>query len=155
MPSSFRRAIPLLSMLVVAACSSSGDSPTTPPTIEATTFAASLGIDLTQYTRTATGLYYRDQTVGTGAQVAGGQKITTTYVGWLANGTQFDAGSISFSFGTGAVIPGWDQGMGGMRVGGTRWLIIPPALGYGTSGSPPQIPGNAILVFKVSLNSIP
>lgn len=155
MPSSFRRTVALLPMILVAACSSGGDSPTTAPTIEATTFASSLGIDLTQYTKTATGLYYRDQTVGTGTQVGSGQKITTSYVGWLANGTQFDAGNISFNFGTGAVIAGWDQGMGGMKVGGTRWLIIPPALGYGAQGSPPQIPGNSILVFRVSLNSIP
>ena len=155
MSPSFRRTAALLPLIVAAACSSGGDSPTTAPTIEATTFASALGVDLPQYTKTATGLYYRDQTVGTGAQVASGQKISTSYVGWLANGSQFDAGSISFTFGAGAVIPGWDQGMGGMKVGGTRWLIIPPALGYGAQGSPPQIPGNSILVFKVSLNSIP
>ncbi|MBI3567770.1 MAG: FKBP-type peptidyl-prolyl cis-trans isomerase [Gemmatimonadetes bacterium] len=154
MSSTFRRTAALLSLVVAAGCSTSADTPATAPDISTVTFASSLGIDLTQFTKTATGLYYRDVTVGTGAQVSSGQNITTNYVGWLTNGTQFDAGTLPFTFGVGQVIAGWDQGLGGMKVGGTRMLIIPPALGYGAQGSG-KIPGNAILVFRVSLLSIP
>ncbi len=151
-----RRSLSILPLFALLSCSGSGDSPTGPaPTIESTTFASSLAIDLTQFTKTATGLYYKDVTVGTGAQVASGQSVTTNYIGWLANGTQFDIGTLQFTFGVGAVIAGWDQGLGGMRAGGTRMLIIPPALGYGTAGSGSKIPGNSILVFRVSLLSIP
>jgi FKBP-type peptidyl-prolyl cis-trans isomerase FkpA len=153
MSSKLRRAVSLVAVLA-AACSGSGDTPATAPTIEQTTFASSLGIDLTTFTRTATGLYYKDLNVGTGTQVATGQNVTTNYVGWLTNGTQFDAGSIQFIFGAGQVVAGWDQGLGGMKVGGARMLIVPPSLGYGASGRG-NVPGNSIMVFRVSILSIP
>jgi FKBP-type peptidyl-prolyl cis-trans isomerase len=151
----FRRAV-VFAALVAAACGTSGDTApnSAAPDIASATFASSLGIDLTQFTKTATGLYYKDVTVGTGAQVASGQSITTNYIGWLANGTQFDSGTIPFVYGVGQVIQGWDQGLGGMQVGAKRQLIIPPSLGYGASGSGP-IPGNAILVFNVEIISVP
>jgi len=154
MPFRLRRTATLLSLILAASCGGGGDTPVTAPAIESTTFASALGIDLSTFTKTSTGLYYKDLNVGTGTQVATGQNVTTNYIGWLTDGTQFDAGSIQFAFGTGAVIAGWDQGLGGMKVGGARMLIVPPALGYGSKGSG-KVPGNAIMVFRVSVITIP
>lgn len=111
-----------------------------------------------------------DLKVGTGATAATGQDVLVNYTGWLYDasktdnkGTQFDSslspgrGPFDFVIGatTGqkAVIPGWSQGVVGMKVGGSRRLIIPPDLGYGSSGSGP-IPPNATLVFDIDLLSI-
>jgi FKBP-type peptidyl-prolyl cis-trans isomerase FkpA len=125
-------------------------------TIESTTFAPELQVDLAASTKSASGLYYRDMDPGSGPVVAPGQQVSVFYTGWLANGQQFDsnAGGSPFSFRLGArrVIDGWDQGVAGMRVGGKRQLIIPAALGYGAAGSGP-IPPNAILVFNVEVIS--
>jgi FKBP-type peptidyl-prolyl cis-trans isomerase len=144
--------LPLAAML---ACKS--DSNPTAPAIESTTFAPSLGVDLSASTKTSTGLYYRDLITGTGATAASGHTLSVHYTGWLANGTQFDtnvapATPFPFTLGVGQVIAGWDQGLVGMKVGGRRQLIIPPALGYGSAGVG-AIPGNAILVFNVDLVS--
>lgn len=128
-----------------------------PPKIEETTFAASLGVDLAASTKLESGLYLRDKTVGTGAEAKNGDALTMRYTGWLVDGTQFDSNQASgfkFTLGRGDVIAGWDQGCVGLKPGGTRQLIIPPALGYGESGVGP-IPGNAILVFDVTLVSSP
>jgi FKBP-type peptidyl-prolyl cis-trans isomerase len=131
---------------VIAACGDS--SSTTAVPIESTTFAASLGVNLAASTKTASGLYYRDVRVGTGATLVAGTHVTAKYSGALANGTVFDAGTYPFILGTGAVIQGWDEGLLGMKVGGSRQLVIPPSLGYGAQGSGP-IPPNAVLVFTV------
>ncbi|HEU5219998.1 MAG TPA: FKBP-type peptidyl-prolyl cis-trans isomerase [Gemmatimonadales bacterium] len=138
--------------LGLAACSDNS----TVPTIETTTFAPSLGVDLAASVKAPSGLYYRDMTVGTGATVSNGQQLSMRYTGWLATGSQFDSnvnGSpFSFHLGAGEVIDGWDLGVAGMKVGGRRQLVIPPALGYGSRGSGP-IPGNAVLVFIVDVLS--
>jgi len=107
-------------------------------------------------------LQIKDTKVGEGAEVKSGDTVTVDYTGWLyvdgQKTTQFDTsiGKQPFKtvIGTGQVIPGWDQGIVGMKVGGTRDLIIPPALGYGAQGSPPTIPGNSTLYFEVTLISI-
>lgn len=148
-----RRAAALLLLLTAAACG--GDSVFIPK-IEETNFAAALDVNLAASTKTASGLYYRDLIVGTGATVPAdtNKSVTVGYAGYLRNGTQFDAGTLGpFTLGTGAVIPGFDQGIRGMKVGGRRQLIIPPALGYGGErvGS---IPSNSILVFVIDLNRI-
>jgi FKBP-type peptidyl-prolyl cis-trans isomerase len=107
-----------------------------------------------------------DLSVGAGAAAAAGQRVTVDYAGWFYSataaenkGTLFDTSlnsqPFSFVLGTGAVIAGWDQGVAGMRVGGTRRLVIPPALAYGAAGRPPVIPPNATLVFDIALLSIP
>jgi peptidylprolyl isomerase len=105
-------------------------------------------------------LVIKDLIKGTGAAAKAGDPLTMNYVGVLyKNGKQFDASydrgqPFPFQLGAGQVIPGWDQGIVGMKVGGRRELIIPPALGYGAAGAPPSIPANATLVFVVDLQSI-
>ena len=123
-----------------------------------TVFAASLGIDLTQMTKTATGLYWRDLTVGTGTTATVGTRASVRYTGWLANGTQFDSNvsnsaPLTVLLGAQAVIAGFDEGIRGMKIGGQRQVIIPPNLGYGTAGSG-AIPGNAIIVFRIELVAV-
>jgi FKBP-type peptidyl-prolyl cis-trans isomerase len=151
-----RRAFVLsaLSLAVLTGClDSSGPGEAVP--IEETNFASSLGVDLTQSTKTTNGMYYRDLTVGTGAVVANGQTLDVKYSGWLSSGFQFDSNigeALPFSFvlGTGNVIQGWHEGLQGARVGTTRQLIIPAYLAYGPGGYGP-IPGNAVIVFRVEI----
>jgi FKBP-type peptidyl-prolyl cis-trans isomerase len=98
---------------------------------------------------------------GTGAVAKAGQSVTVHYTGWLyengVKGKKFDSSvdrgtPFSFVLGAGQVIPGWDQGVAGMKVGGKRTLIIPPELGYGAGGTPDgTIPPNATLMFDVEL----
>jgi FKBP-type peptidyl-prolyl cis-trans isomerase FkpA len=102
-----------------------------------------------------------DLRVGTGAEAASGNVLTVHYTGWLYNGSQpdqkgaqFDSSAglspFVFTLGVGEVIPGWDQGLAGMRVGGLRRLVIPPSLAYGPTRNGP-IPPNATLIFEVEL----
>ncbi len=145
----------LLVLSLTTACTKS-DPPTN--TIEATQFAADLKVDLSAATKTASGLYYRDLEPGNGAAVAAGRTVAMRYVGALPDGKQFDAAGPNdapfvFHPGAGEVINGWDEGVIGMKVGGKRQLVIPPALGYGARGSGP-IPPNAILVFTVEVVSV-
>ncbi len=126
---------------------------TGPETIEDAEFAASLGIDLANMTRTASGLYYEDIEVGTGEPAAAGDDVRVGYSGRLTDGTLFDSGQFPFRLGAGQVVPGFDEGVTGMRVDGIRLIIIPPALGYGSRGSGP-VPANAILIFRITLLSI-
>lgn len=99
-----------------------------------------------------------DLVVGSGATAAAaGGAAEVRYTGWLYNpsgadskGTQFDSGTFTFTLGTRSVIPGFEQGVVGMRVGGKRRVYIPSSLGYGSQGSGP-IPPNAALVFEIDL----
>lgn len=149
-----RRLFLLIALVLpmLAACGS--DSPTS---IEDTTFAPELGVDLSTMTRTSTGLYYKDITVGTGAVVQSGQTVSAYYKGWFPSGRSFEqlqppSAAFPFVLGVGRVIKGWDQGIPGMKVGGRRLLVIPPSLAYGASGSG-SIPPNAVLVFEVEIRS--
>ncbi|MCL2339872.1 MAG: FKBP-type peptidyl-prolyl cis-trans isomerase, partial [Actinomycetia bacterium] len=99
-----------------------------------------------------------DVVVGDGAEAQTGDTVSVTYVGTLADGTVFDSsddhgGSFEFVLGQGSVIRGWDQGVVGMKVGGQRTLVIPPALGYGSAGSG-SIPGGAYLTFQITLLAV-
>ena len=109
---------------------------------------------------TASGLQYEDTTVGTGATAQAGQHVTVHYTGWLypdgVKGSKFDSSKdrndpFAFGLGAGMVIKGWDEGVQGMQVGGTRLLVIPAALGYGARGAGGVIPPNATLMFEVEL----
>jgi FKBP-type peptidyl-prolyl cis-trans isomerase len=104
-----------------------------------------------------TKLVTKDLIVGTGPEAKAGEQVTVNYVGVLyKGGKEFDASwkrneTFPFVLGKGQVIPGWDQGVAGMKVGGRRELIIPAELAYGAKGSPPSIPPNSALVFVVDL----
>ncbi len=108
---------------------------------------------------TASGLKYADLVQGDGPSPQTGQTVSVNYTGTLTNGKKFDSSydhgkPFDFRIGTGSVIKGWDEGVMSMKVGGKRKLIIPPALGYGVRGSPPDIPGNSTLVFEIELLSV-
>ena len=104
-----------------------------------------------------------DHVVGTGTEAKAGMDVLVHYTGWVYDqdakdhhGKKFDSSRdagppFSFRLGAGHVIKGWDQGVAGMRVGGTRTLLIPAALGYGAKGAGDDIPPNASLVFDVEL----
>jgi len=111
-------------------------------------------------TTTASGLQFEDTVVGSGAAAQAGQHVSVHYTGWLYNngvkGAKFDSSKdrndpFEFALGGGMVIKGWDEGMQGMQVGGTRLLVIPPELGYGARGAGGVIPPNATLMFEVEL----
>ncbi len=134
--------LPLLAVFTLVACSS-------PPAAHATGQVDKLTVI--------------DHKVGTGAEATTGMDVLVHYTGWLyddsaknKHGSKFDSSRdhgapFSFTLGQGRVISGWDQGVAGMRVGGTRTLLIPAALGYGAEGAGGDIPPNASLVFDVEL----
>lgn len=105
-------------------------------------------------------LVSEDLVVGEGQEATGpGQTVVVHYTGWLEDDTKFDSSKdrndpFSFPLGVGFVIPGWDQGVVGMKVGGTRKLTIPPQLGYGENGAGGVIPPNATLIFEIELLEI-
>jgi FKBP-type peptidyl-prolyl cis-trans isomerase FkpA len=113
---------------------------------------------------TESGLQYEDTVIGEGAQAQAGQQVAVHYTGWLRNddgsrGSKFDSSKdrndlFRFSLGGGQVIKGWDEGVQGMLVGGTRVLTIPAALGYGARGAGGVIPPNATLIFEVELHGV-
>ena len=109
---------------------------------------------------TDSGLQFEDTAMGSGAPAQAGQHVSVHYTGWLYNdgvkGAKFDSSKdrgdpFGFSLGAGQVIKGWDEGVQGMLVGGTRVLVIPPQLGYGARGAGGVIPPNATLLFEVEL----
>ena len=111
-------------------------------------------------TTTPSGLQYEDTTDGAGPSAKAGQHVTVHYTGWLYNngvkGAKFDSSKdrqspFQFDLGAGMVIRGWDEGVQGMKVGGSRLLVIPPQLGYGARGAGGVIPPNATLMFEVEL----
>jgi FKBP-type peptidyl-prolyl cis-trans isomerase FkpA len=114
-------------------------------------------------TTNPSGLQYNDVTPGSGEEAKAGQDVKVHYTGWLydpmakdSRGKKFDSSKdrgqpFSFGLGGGQVIRGWDEGVQGMKVGGTRVLIIPPEMGYGARGAGGVIPPNATLVFEVEL----
>jgi FKBP-type peptidyl-prolyl cis-trans isomerase len=111
-------------------------------------------------TTTASGLIVEDTLVGAGRTAAAGMDVSVHYTGWLffggEKGKKFDSSKdrgtpFGFPLGAGQVIKGWDEGVQGMKVGGSRTLTIPPGLGYGARGAGGVIPPNATLIFEVEL----
>ena len=104
------------------------------------------------------GIKYRDMKVGSGDVLKHGDKVRVYYVGQLDDKKVFDkcisGQGFEFNYGKGDVIKGWDMGIKGMKVGGKRKLVIPPKLGYGQQGSPPQIGSNATLTFTIEVKGV-
>ena len=149
----------LLVLAIALALTACGDDATAPVPLTNSDFAAELNVDLSAMTLTSSGLYLQDLVVGEGAPIAFSETATVHYEGWLPNGTKFDSSrdrgqTFVFQVGARDVIPGWDEGLIGMRIGGLRKLVIPPNLAYGAGGVPPDIPGNATLVFDIELVDI-
>lgn len=112
---------------------------------------------------TPSGLQFEDTVVGSGAEATAGKHVTVHYTGWLYEngqaGRKFDSSKdrndpFVFPLGAGHVIRGWDEGVQGMKVGGTRRLVIPADLGYGSRGAGGVIPPNATLLFEVELLAV-
>jgi FKBP-type peptidyl-prolyl cis-trans isomerase len=106
-------------------------------------------------TTTESGLKYTDLKVGDGASPRVDQTVTVHYIGWLENGKEFNNSRklgrpAEFQMGTG-LIPGWNEALQTMKVGGKRKIILPPKLAYGPAGKPPDIPPNSTLTFEIEL----
>ena len=148
--------------LLVAGCGGSSDSSTGSSESTGATTSESPAEKTKPKVTVPTGappkkLEVKELEEGSGAEAKAGDKVTVQYVGVnYKNGEEFDSSwsrnePFSFGLGAGEVIPGWDQGIEGMKVGGRRELIIPPELAYGEAGAPPAIGPNETLVFVVDL----
>lgn len=149
-----------LSLVVLSGCGEGSPSPEMEfgPDLGPTdlTYAQDLGVDLSNMERTDAGVYYRDDVVGEGAVAGVGSTIRVHYTGYFPDGTSFDSSrgagdGFTVEIGTGNVIPGWDDGVPGMREGGQRLLVVPPQMAYGEAGAGGVIPPHAVLVFEVEL----
>jgi hypothetical protein len=140
--------------------------PAAPPedlTIADTTLAPALatklGVAPGAMTRRPSGLYVHDRRRGAGAAADRGRWITVNYTGWLTDGTVIDdtrkgGEPRDVLLGFGKVIPAWEEGLRGMKAGGRRLLVVPPALGYGAAGQPGTVPSRATLVFDVEVTRV-
>jgi FKBP-type peptidyl-prolyl cis-trans isomerase FkpA len=154
-------------LLFVAACDSATDIDDKWSNPEAITYAASLNIDISKMNRTPIKrggntytLYWLDSAVGEADTAKVGDNVRVHYTGWLPDGTQFDStrggDPIEFLLGLGFVMPGFDGGVIGMRVGGIRKLVIRPELAFGARGRPEEgIPPASTLVVEVERLTTP
>ncbi len=120
------------------------------------TYASELQVDFDEMEQTSGGVWVRDLVVGDGEEAVPGRQVRVHYTGFFPDGSSFDSsrgGDSGFTFplGGGRVIPGWDDGVAGMREGGERVLVIPWDMAYGPPGAGGVIPPYAILVFEVEL----
>lgn len=153
-----RRSLSVLTAVILAAaCSSdpSGPEPTDPLAIS---YAPALNVDFTRMTQSATGLWFEDVVLGDGDLPEVGAAVDVLYAGYLSDGTLFDQvddpeDPFRFFLGVTNLIPGFTEGVSGMRPGGKRKLVIPPQLGYGFQPFGP-IPANSVIVFDVELLAI-
>jgi peptidylprolyl isomerase len=146
--------------LAVAGCGSDKETAATPTPEPASTPAATKPEITVPKGKAPKKLVVKDLKEGSGPVAENGKNVQVQYVGIsFKNGRQFDASwdrgePFSFQLGAGQVIPGWDQGVAGMKVGGRRQLVIPPDLAYGKQGSPPAIGPNETLVFVIDLEAV-
>ena len=161
-------------LMVLALVGCGDDSPTSPeaPDLETIEYASSLNVNISTMTKTSRGLYYRDEFVGDGETAAFDSGIQFEYQGWLSDGAAVDGGlypagpqspgviqgldgDYYYALGSGQTIPGWDEGIQGMKVGGTRKVVIPPNLAFGGLGSQDgRVPPNAVLVYTFRLTAV-
>jgi FKBP-type peptidyl-prolyl cis-trans isomerase len=162
-PTELRRAVYLVAFL--AAGCGGGDQAAPASTADTSDpreidFARELGVEVSEMTRTPSGLYIMDEAPGAGEPVRAGNSVSVHYTGWLPTGEKFDSSVdrnepfVVSPVGGGQVIAGWDEGLQGMRAGGKRLLVIPPNLAYGEMGAGGVIPPGATLVFRVELLQI-
>ncbi len=140
----------ILAMTAVFVLAQSATGKPAAPNTNAPTKVTGVGV------KTDSGLQYWDIRIGNGDVAKEGSHVRVHYTGWLTTGKKFDSSvdagkPFDFTIGNGEVIKGWEEGVAGMKVGGKRQLRIPPALGYGAEGAPPDIPPNATLIFDIKL----
>jgi len=142
----------LFLILGIGAC---GSSIAGPIPIEDLEFNPALGIDLDDFTRLSSGVYINTTVEGSGEPAASGNQVTVNYEVRLPDNTVVDPGdaALSFTIGAGQVVPGFEQGVTGMRLAEQRRIIVPPNLAYGSSGVGP-IPPNSNLIFDVTVLAI-
>lgn len=138
---------------LAATCLGSTGQPLAAQKVE---FAPALGVDLAAMPRTNRGVHFRDLKVGEGPIIGSAFTVTIHYTGWLPDGTQFETSRldnepVTFALSDRRVIRGWEEGIRGMREGGVRLIVVPPALAYGRRGLAPLIPPDATLVFEVEV----
>jgi FKBP-type peptidyl-prolyl cis-trans isomerase len=126
----------------------------TPATIESTAFAPDLAVDLQQFSKLVSGMYFYDAVKGNGVVAAEGRKVTFRYAAYLPNGSVVEQQRqpIEAEIGEG-MIKGLRQGIAGMRAGGQRRLVVPPGLAYGRVQHA-NVPANSILIFDVELVAV-
>jgi FKBP-type peptidyl-prolyl cis-trans isomerase len=154
LPNLFR----MFALMAIAAVLYTGFNPTTMSFAKKANPAMTTQTPEAGFTQLPGGLQYKDEPVGTGAVAQAGQLVSVHYTGTLLDGTKFDSSKdrgqpFQFPLGAGQVIKGWDEGVAGMKVGGTRTLIIPSAMAYGDRGTGP-IPPGATLKFVVELLAV-
>jgi len=151
-------ALLLLALGVAAGCKTDVLGAGTPSNPATETFAASLAVDIGSFSRTQSGVYYRDLRVGTGDEAAAADQVTLTYAGYLKDGTLFGSQSTPTQQALSVFVQGFRDGVVGMRAGGVRKIVIPSALAYGWQGLQRDgtiiIPRNATLVFDVELFAV-
>jgi FKBP-type peptidyl-prolyl cis-trans isomerase len=140
----------VLAMTAVFVLAQSGTEKSAAPNTDAPTKVTGDGV------KTESGLQYWDIRVGNGDVAKAGSHVRVHYTGWLTTGKKFDSSvdagkPFDFTIGKREVINGWEEGVAGMKVGGTRQLRIPPGLAYGAKGYPPVIPPNSTLIFDIKL----
>lgn len=145
--------LPFAAAVTIAACVDNSG-----PNFVDSSCTFAFAYDTTRMTRTSSGLFYQDLTVGGGSEIRVGNRAFVHYTGWLTDGKRFDAnlpGDVAFGFAAAPgsnVIPGFIEGVVGMRVGGCRRLVIPPNLAYGSNPRDTTvIPRNATLIFQIAL----
>ncbi len=142
-------------LLLLGACAGGAPAGPLPPTDPSELqFATELGIDLADFELTSSGLYIQELSEGLGVRAQRTSRVWIYYVGWLPDGTVFNATLQGEPFharlGSNEVIRGWNEGIQGMRVGGRRRLIVRPGLAYGSRGRG-KVPAGATLIFEVQL----
>jgi len=159
------RFLPAVAAVVFLSACDLSTEPNVPSPVDPAvdTYATSLGVNIASMTKTASGLYYKDKTVGTGDVVAAvNDSIKADYILWLTNGTKVDSSidngtPIEFRIGDTDVIPGFSEGFVGLKPGGRRQLVIPTQLAWGSRGSTapgkPTVQPNANVVFEIKFLS--